>query len=496
MAEPHTQPNEPTPSDTAPRAKAKTPKRVIFFGACAVIAIVVYCIVNLDTISALCTRLGGILSPLVIGGVIAYLCNPFLKFYEFVVFRRMKKNGLRRGLSLLFTVLTAIGILAAVIALVLPELVSSISQLVTNFDSYLDGLLSAVQGIINKVTVNLPEEYRDIIDVSDKEKLYAFIEQLFGSMENALSKLLSTLQSYVLDERFLGNLWAFVTGFISTLFDVIIGIFIAFYILTSKEKRIAQIRKFRAAYFSERQDAKLTELTRLVDRTFGGFVKGVLLDALAVGVVTFILLSIFRVSEYNLLIAAICAITNIIPVFGPFIGAIPSGLIVLISNPSKLLVFIILVVVIQQIDGNILCPRIQGNNTGISSLAVLVAITVMGSLGGILGMVIGVPIFAVIIELVKRAIEERLERRGVPTDTTYYYPANAVGNAEEEVYYEHSHLRYLYDHSKIKPYIDRMTAAVRRKKARKVETAKPADAAEVAETTETAEATSASDEQD
>ena len=161
---------------------------------------------------------------------------------------------------------------------------------------------------------------------------------------------------------------------------------------------------------------------------------------------------------------------SIIPVFGPFIGAIPSGFIVLISNPDKLLVFIILILVIQQIDGNIIVPRIQGNNMGISSLAVLVAITVMGSLFGVIGMIIGVPIFAVVIELCKQAIEHRLIKRGAPTDTTYYYPADAVGNAEEEVYYEHAHLRYKYEHSKLKVYVDKATRTLRKlRRARRIE---------------------------
>ncbi len=472
MIDPRNTPNEP--SEEASAASSAPPqadhehvtagrhrihKRVFFFGACAVIAVIAFCIANADSFSSMMNNLSAVLTPLAIGCVIAYLCNPFLKFYEFIVFRPLKRNGLRRGLSLLCTVLTAIAIIAAVIALIVPELVASISQLITNFDSYLDSLLLFVQSVIDKVTANLPEEYRDVIDVSDRKKLMELIEQVFGSMENALSKVLTFLQGFVMDENLLGNIWNFILGLFNVLKNAVLGIFIAFYILSSKEKRIAQIRKFRAAYFSEKQDTKITEVVRLVDRTFGGFIKGVLLDALAVGVVTFILLSIFRVSEYNLLIAAICAITNIIPVFGPFIGAIPSALIVLISNPSKLLVFIILVVVIQQIDGNFLCPLIQGNNTGISSLAVLVAITVMGSIGGIVGMVIGVPIFAVIIELVKRAVENRLVERGVPTDTTHYYPSNFIGNAEEQVYYEHSHLRYVYDHSKLKVHVDNTTAA-------------------------------------
>ena len=325
---------------------------------------------------------------------------------------------------------------------------------------YLDGLLAWVQQVIDVLTANFSVD----IDISDTQKLMDFLVRIFGSMEAATESLLKPLQDMILDKSFLDNVWSFITGLITTLTNVILGIFIAFYILASKEKRIAQINKFRAAFLTDKQDQKLGSVVRLVDHTFGRYVKGVLLDALAVGAVTYLLLTIFRVSEYNLLIAVICAVTNIIPFFGPFIGAIPSAIIVLISNPSKLILFLILILIIQQIEGNIIYPMIQGNSTGISSLSVLIAITVMGELFGVVGMIIGVPIFAVAVELVKQAIEERLRKRGRPTDTTYYYPDDAVGNAEEDVYYEHSHWRYKYDHSKLKVYIDRARHRFARKK--------------------------------
>ena len=445
---------------TTPPPPPKRPltKRDFFFAACAVLAIAVYCIANADSFSSVFANLGSILSPLVIGCVIAYLCNPILKFYEYVLFRKLGQGNLRRGLSLLLTVLTAFFLIGIVIALILPELIDSLSQLIKNYETYLNSLLGFVQSIINK----LPDELSDRIDISDVQKFTAFLTDMFGAGENIMSDVLAFLQSFILDGKLIGDVWGFIVGLFNTFMDLILGFFIAFYILSSKEKRKAQIAKFRAAYFSDKQNGKITEVVRLVDRTFGGFIKGVLLDALAVGVVTFVLLSIFNISEYNLLIAAICAVTNIIPVFGPFIGAIPSGLIVLISNPEKFLLFLILVIVIQQIDGNLLCPMIQGNNTGVSSLAVLIAITVMGGLFGLGGMVIGVPIFAVIIELVKRAVEEKLRKRGKPTDTTCYYPDNAVGNAEEEVYYEHAHWKYTYDHSRLKPHVDKLLAAIGR----------------------------------
>ena len=453
MTDPHTHP-EPS----APQPKKRTPKRVVFFGTCTVVAILVYCIANASNFSAFFARIGDVLAPLVIGCVIAYLCNPFLKFYEYVIFRKLGKGNWRRGLSLLCTVLTFFGILAVIIALILPELIESITHLVTNYEVYLNELLGFVQSIINK----LPEEMAGHIDISDVEKLNLFLTDMFGEGKDAMSEILSFLQGFLLDGDVIGNIWGFLSALFNTFMNLILGLFIAFYILSSKEKRVAQVNKFRAACFSDERNERITEVVKLVDRTFGGFIKGVLLDALAVGVVTFLLLTICNVSEYNLLIAAICAVTNIIPVFGPFIGAIPSGLIVLISNPGKFILFLVLVIIIQQIDGNLLCPMIQGNNTGVSSLAVLVAITVMGGFFGIAGMIIGVPVFAVIIELVKRTLEYKLRKKNKSTDTTDYYAANAVGNAEEDVYYEHAHWKYKYDHSRIKPHVDKALAALGR----------------------------------
>ncbi len=436
------------------RVKKRVPKRLFFFSTLAIIAIILYCIVNADSFVSVFNRLGDVLAPILVGCIIAYLCNPFLRFFEFLVFRKMGQSNLRRVLSLLCTILVVFGILSVVIALIVPELIDSIRQLVLNYEYYLNHLLSFVQSIIDKFQLDL--------DISDVEKFTALIVQLFGTAEEAVAKLLSALQGLTESVALFDNIWAFVVNLFNTFKNLLLGLFIALYILSSKEKRKAQISKFRAAFFSDHQNEKITTVVKLVDQTFGGYIKGLLLDALAVGVVTFLLLSICKVSEYNLLIAAICAVTNIIPVFGPFIGAIPSGLIVLISNPEKFILFVVLILIIQQIDGNILCPIIQGNNTGVSSLAVIIAITVMGGFFGIIGMVIGVPVFAVIIELVKQTIESRLTKQGKATDTTHYYPVNAVGNAEEDVYYEHAHWKYKYDHSRLKPHVDKFLAAVGR----------------------------------
>ena len=489
MTEPYIDPRDPQDSSDSGREEPSASpahsapkgihfrKRWIFFGVLALIFVAAYCIVNRGSLASFFSSaegIGSVLAPLFIGCIIAYLLNPILKFYEYVVFRKLKRKGnLRLYISILCTFITALLILAVLVAMVIPELYQSIKDLVTDYQTYLNGLLAYIQTAIDKLELN--------VDISDMEKLTAFITEVFGDAEDFMSSVLDKLQNFVFDSNLLGNVWGFLSSLFSSVVNAVLGIFIAFYILVSKEKRVAQIRKFRAACLNEKQDSKVTEIVTLVDKTFGGYFKGVLVDALAVGVTMFIALSICRVSEYNLLIATICAITNVIPVFGPIIGAVPSGIIILMTNPEKLILFIALVLIIQQLDGNILVPLIQGNNTGISSLAVLVAITVMGGLFKIPGMIFGVPIFAVIIELCKRAIEEKLRGKDKETDTTFYYRKGAVGNAEEEVYYEHAHWKYKYDHSKIKPHVDKLLAAIMRL-GQKKETAAPVGETPVSET--------------
>ena len=464
MPEPNNEFREPA-NQPPKKIRKGLQKRWLFFGTLAVIFVAVYCIVNRAQLATFFSTtaadgIGGVVSPLIIGCLIAYLLNPILKFYEYYVFRKLKRKGnLRLGISLLCTFLTALAILAILVALILPELYKSIKDLVDHYETYLNGLLGYVQTIIDKTDLDL--------DISDTEKLMSWITNVTGDTETFMNEVLSVLKNFVFESNLIGNIGNFLSTLFSSVINFVLGIFIAFYILSSKEKRVAQIKKCRAALMNDQQATKCKELVVLVDKTFGGFFKGVMIDAVAVGVAMFIALSIFNISEYNLLIAAICAVTNIIPVFGPWIGAVPSCLIILMTNPEKLIWFIVIVLVIQQLDGNILVPLIQGNNTGISSLAVLVSITVMGGIFGIPGMILGVPVFAVIIELCKRAIEEKLRQQGKETDTTYYYRSGAVGNAEEEVYYEHAHWKYKYDHSRIKPHVDKILAALSKNKKKK-----------------------------
>ncbi len=438
-------------------------KRTVFFGVVAILALILFTIAFMGSFAAFANIVMDIVSPLIIGCVIAYLCNPIFEFYEYRVFGRLSKGNVRRGISLALTVITAFLIVALVALMMIPELRDSIKQLIDNSDDYINRFLGMVQGVVDKLPGNL--------DISDAQKLQEELTKIFGSVENMYTEILEFLSR----GDAVGSVIDILLQVFNAFKNLIIGLFIAFYLLASKEKRVAQVRKFRAAVLTEKQDAKLSEFIELTDHCFGGFIFGKILDSLVIGILTFILMTIFGVSEYNLLIATFIGITNIIPVFGPFIGAIPSAFIVLISNPSKAFLFILLIFIIQQLDGNIIGPKILGDNTGVSSLCVIIAICTCGSIWGIPGMIIGVPIFAVIIEWVKRILEARLREKNKPTDTLDYYPSDAVVNAEQDLYYEHSGLRYQYEHSELKPRFERMKNKVYRSLGRQSKSKKTND---------------------
>lgn len=439
-------PPEPSPTPTErPGIWTRVSKRLLFFGFVAIVAVVLFAVANMDNYVSFINKLSDIISPLIIGCVIAYLCDPILEFFEYRVFKRMAKGSARRGLSLAMTVISAVAVVAVVALMMIPELVKSIQKLIEESNNYINEFLVFLQNIVGQIN----EKFGTEIEV---EGIQQGMLDMFGSVEGWLAKLTDSDTLVTVG----GTLWDMALSVVNVFKNFFLGLFIAFYLLASKEKRIAQITKFREAMFTDKQNKKITEFVSLTDHCFGGFIFGKLIDSLVIGILTFVLLTIFKISDYNVLIATFVGLTNVIPVFGPFIGAIPSAFIVLISNPSKAVLFIILILIVQQLDGNIIGPKILGDNTGVSSLCVIIAITVCGSMWGIPGMIVGVPIFAVIIEWVKRLLEKRLAEKGKATDTEAYYPKDAVGNAEQDLYYEHSGLLYQYEHSGLKPKLERL----------------------------------------
>lgn len=236
------------------------------------------------------------------------------------------------------------------------------------------------------------------------------ITRNFNEMSNYIIKLATNL---------LPVLGSAVTAIASSVWNIILGLIISIYLLIDKEKFFGISKKITYAIFSTTRAERILELTRRSNSTFGKFLSGKILDSTIIGILTFIILTVFKI-PYTLLISFIVAVTNIIPFFGPFIGAIPSVIIILFVSPIKALWFLLIIFIIQQIDGNIIGPKILGDSIGISAFWILFSIMIAGKFLGFVGMVIGVPLFAVIYSVVKENVEAKLEKKGLETETKKY----------------------------------------------------------------------------
>ena len=205
----------------------------------------------------------------------------------------------------------------------------------------------------------------------------------------------------------------------SSLWNIILGIIISIYMLIDKEKLCALIKKITYATFSKEWTLKLIDLTRRTNDTFGKFIIGKIIDSTIIGILTFIILSIFDM-PYTILISVIIGITNIIPFFGPFFGAIPSFVIIMFVSFPKAIWFLIIILIIQQLDGNIIGPKILGDSIGISAFWILFSLLIAGKVLGLTGMIIGVPLFAVVYSVIKEIVESNLKKKGLPIDTKDY----------------------------------------------------------------------------
>lgn len=396
----------------------------------AIIFVLLYIIVNLTNITSVVEKINSILSPVFIGLALAYLLNPIFNFFENKIFCWKKdtlfKRRICRVLSLLCTLIVLAAIIALLILLIVPQLIDSIVEIFNNHEHYINSLVTFANDIINTVAAKFAPEatvpnlsYNDIHNA-----LHSFLSSNNGD-ENAF---IDFLNKYSQEITTIGT--DLLVNMVSIFADFIVGLFIAVYLLTSKELRSAQIQKARKALFSKESNKFISEVIYVAKTSFGGYIRGKILSSLMVGIITYIGLLIFDISDYKLLIATIICITDIIPIFGPFIGAIPSAIIVLMCDPSKLLPFILMILIIQQIEGNIISPKILGESTNISSLAVIIAITVMGGLFGIGGMVLGVPIFATVIIIVKIYLEKRLNEKNLPTETEDYMGVNSMSDTD------------------------------------------------------------------
>lgn len=353
------------------------------------------------------SRFVGLMMPFVYGLVLAYILNPVLNWLEKKVFPKLFKEKMskrkRRGLGVLISLLFALAVITLFLAILIPQLVESVDSLAKSIYAF----LPQSQQMIN----NFFEHYGNNELIAGLLSLLD-IDVTVPSM--ALQKLAG--RAYTFLTQVLPNLFGGVMRFTSGLIDVVVGIIIAVYLLLSKEVFYAQIKKLMFAFFPRRFTQAVLNLVHDSNAIFCGFISGKILDSSIIGVLCFIGLSILRM-PYTVLVSVIIAVTNVIPYFGPFIGAIPSFFIILIENPFKAVVFLLFILILQQVDGNIIGPKILGQSTGLSSFWVIFAVTFFGGLFGFVGMLIGVPTFAVIYGLVRNLSEYLLGKKGMKTRT-------------------------------------------------------------------------------
>jgi len=277
------------------------------------------------------------------------------------------------------------------------------------FENQIEGYVLAAQHIVDNFVREFPlfnGEYEDFSEFLNVNELTTDVKQLIANFSNYLEMAINYILKYG-------------SRFVIEVKNILIGIIASVYLLLAKERLVAKGKRAIAAVLNRRQYLNFVSLMRYTDKTVGGFLIGKIIDSLIIGILTFIVLSIASM-PFTPLISVIVGVTNIIPFFGPFIGAVPSAFIILISEPSKTIWFILIIFVIQQLDGNIIGPKILGSSTGMTSLAVLVAITISGGLFGFSGMIFGVPAAAVICALFQQFTDKRLRAKKMPTDLEFY----------------------------------------------------------------------------
>ena len=391
------------------KKKFKLTRRWAVFGVFYLLAILlIVCIVNSRHLGDFIKLNIAAFRPVLIGFIIAYITNPLYNFLHDNIFTWEKRaQALRKILSMVFTYAVVVLFIIVFVLLLLPQLTSSIQDLGNNLESYANETFAFVNQMIDDL--HLPFE---VPTLSFEELLKMLPGEPDADGHTKLTALITNLTSVIS---------GYVVQGVNLVIDIFVGLFIAGYTLASKQRLSAQIRRLLTAAFREKGCKSILEFVRETDRTFGRYVVGKLTDSALVIVVCSIAFSLAGI-PYAILVGFIVGATNIIPFFGPIFGAVPCGLLVFIAEPRKLLTFVILVLVIQQIDANIIDPLITGNATGLSSLGVIAAVTVMGNYFGVMGMILGVPITVSLLNLGKRILDKRLAAENLPLDLEPYYP--------------------------------------------------------------------------
>ena len=363
----------------------------------AAIACVVKIVWNWDEAIGFVGNLMGVVSPFLIGLFIAYIINPLVEFLNRKIFRglfKIKKKGISKGLSVLFAYVLVISVITTCMFYIIPQIIESLKQLTDFIESAQTGYNKIVQAI-TKLNEDYPQWKLSMI--------IEFIDEIPNHIEKYIGDVVVTAIPAIYNTSM-----SVITGIL----DVVIAIIVSVYMLFDKPKLINNIKRSIYAVLPEKKADRLLVVSGECNKIFGNFIIGKMIDSIIIGCLCWIIMTIIGI-PYALVISVIVGITNMIPYFGPFIGAIPGVLLLLILDFYYAVIFTVLIIVLQQFDGLYLGPKILGESTGLRPIWIIFAITVGGSLAGVLGMFLGVPVTAVIAYLLDGMLEKKLKKRNV-----------------------------------------------------------------------------------
>lgn len=352
-----------------------------------------------------------ILSPLIAALILAYVISPIINFLEQRVIGTLlaKRNitpsvrakKLIRALLILLMYVGIIFALYGLIATLIPELFSSITNIILNFSNYVNN----IQDFVTKLLTNYPE-----MQQSADQYISTFSVKLSNWLTNDLMPML---------RDFLVNLSGQLVNMVTFFKNLLLGAIVAIYMLYHKEKYIAKLKKAVYSLLGLEHGNALIRDCQYINQEFSGFLVGKVIDSLIIGVICYLVTNLIG-TPYALLVSVIIGVTNIIPFFGPFLGAIPSLVLILLIDPLQALYFLIFVILLQQFDGNFLGPKILGETTGVSSFLIIISILIGGGFMGVFGMIIAVPVCAILCTVCRNFSERRLDKHALPKDLAFY----------------------------------------------------------------------------
>lgn len=383
-----------------------------------------YTIFHVDSLTSTVRRLFAILMPVIDGFILAYLLAPLVNATErvittpfFALIKKEKKKSLKRFFSIFITDVFVLWALYAFFSVVIPQIANSIRTILEQFPNYINTLSLWISKLLN----DNPEFQKSVMDFLAQYSMdfTTMINTKVLPQLNSISNVTEMLSKFSGVINVITSVSMSVYSILKEVWNLVIGFIISIYLLASKELFAAQAKKVVYAFVSLKRANRFISNVRFANKTFGGFFIGKILDSIIIGVICFAVTSILKM-PFCVLISVIIGVTNIIPFFGPFLGAIPSTLLILFIDPLQALYFVIFVIILQQVDGNIIGPKILGSSTGLSSFWVIFSITFFGGIWGIVGMIVGVPIFAILFAFMKSLIETRLSARNLSPETKKY----------------------------------------------------------------------------